>query len=550
VTKLPTLVFPLTLLALACTPEGEPGMEGDASTGEGTSAGEGSTDDGTTSSTPTSSSDSSGGMEEVDVPARGGIRVSLVEANPGVAVPIGRDGAWVGAEGRNAPLVKGRNTAVRVYVDVDEATWVQRDIEARLMLHLPDGTVETLSEVTTVAQDSSTASLQSGFLFGVLGTQMEPGVRYQVQLFEAGTGWEDLPEAAEPPSTPPEPEQIGVESTELAMKVRIVPVAYSGPGCNATVDASDEALQRYADAMYQQNPLETLDVQWDPPYVVDDLDLTDSGDFFTLLGRAQQYRASQAPDPNTYYYLLFDNCGDCISEGGGCLLGVAGGIPEDSMGAAPMRVAIGTQFLSGSEVGMETFVHEIGHTQGRSHVACPGAAAAGPDPTYPYPGGEIGVWGFGVRDFQIRGATTHTDYMSYCNPTWVSDWQWNATYDRIRTLTGWDAASVSMPDDQAMLVGSIDPASGRALWWTEPGSVGLESEGHAVRFMAGDRVLEVAAAHVSPWSEGTGFTLRAPLPVGWDAEGTALEYVGAGQRLGVARAEVPSFHRPDALTTP
>jgi hypothetical protein len=553
VTKLPTLVFPLTLLALACTPAGGGGAgaetspaESETDEGEGTATGEGAT----TNADESGTGSSSGGMEEVDVPARGGITVSLVEANSGVAVPIGQDGAWVGPEGRNAPLVKGRNTVVRVYVAVDEATWVQRDIEARLSIHLPDGTVETQSVTSTIAGDSSTASLQSGFLFGVVAEQMVPGVRYQVQLYEAGTGWEALPEVAVPPSTPAEPDYIGVEETELAMKVVLVPVAYSGPGCNETVVADDETLQRYADAMYQQNPIETLDMVWDDPYVVDDLDLTDANDFFQLLGRAQQYRASQAPDPNTYYYLLFDNCGVCIGEGGGCLLGVAGGIPEDSMGAASMRVAIGTQFLSGSEVGMDTFVHELGHTQGRSHVACPGAAAAGPDPSYPYEGGEIGVWGFGVRDLQIRSATTHTDYMSYCSPTWVSDWQWNATYARIRTLTGWDAADVSMPEDQAVLVGSVDPATGQARWWTERGSITAASEGHALRFMAGAAVLETGAVQVNAWSEGPGFTVRAPLPAGWDDEVTAIEYRSPARAFAAPRAAVASYHRPDSLASP
>jgi hypothetical protein len=376
-------------------------------------------------------------------------------------------------------------------------------------------------------------------------------VRYQVQLFEAGTGWESLPEVATPPSTPAEPDYLGVESAELAMKVVLVPVAYSGPGCSETVEADEATLRRYADALYQQNPIETLDIRWDDPYVVDDLDLTRSGDFFALLGRAQQYRASQAPDPNTYYYLLFDNCGECIGDGGGCLLGVAGGITGDAVSDAPLRVAIGTQYLSGSEVGMDTFVHEIGHTQGRSHVACPGAAAAGPDPTYPYEGGEIGVWGFGVRDFQIRNASTHTDYMSYCNPTWVSDWQWNATYDRIRTLTSWDSAGMTMPEDQAVLVGSVDPASGRAQWWTDRGGITATSEGHALRFMAGDAVLETAGVQVDAWSEGTGFTVRAPLPAGWDHEVTAIEYQAPERAFAAPRAAVAAYHhRPSALTSP
>ncbi len=490
----------------------------------------------------------SGDPQEEDVPARGDITVSLVEANAGVAVPIGENGAWVGPEGRNAPMPKGRNTAVRVYVDVNEDTWTQRDIEARLDIYLPDGTVETLSETATIAGDSSTSSLQSGFLFGVIAEWMVPGVQYQVQLFEAGTGWEDLPAVETPPATPAEPDFIGAEDTELTMHVVMVPVDYSGPGCNQAVAPDQETLQPYEDAMFQQNPLETLDISWDEPYVVNDLDLSNPNDFFNLLGRAQQYRASQSPAPNVYYYFLFDNCGACIGDGGGCVLGVAPGLADESMAAASLRVAIGSRYLGGSEVGIETFVHEVGHTQGRAHIACPDAAAAGPDPSYPHPNGQIGVWGFGVRDFGVRNATTHVDYMSYCNPTWVSDWQWTATFNRIRTLTSWDGASVGMPEDDNVLVGALNLETGVAQWWTDRGGITTPTEGHSMRFVVGDELLELADVQIDHWSEGPMITVRAPLPAGFDGAVTGIEYLGPNRQMEVPRSAIATYHHADAFT--
>src|SRR5690606_24974838 len=85
-----------------------------------------------------------------------------------------------------------------------------------------------------------------------------------------------------------------------------------------------------------------------------------------------------------------------------------------------------------------TFVHEIGHNQGFSHIACPNANAAGPDPTYPYADGKIGVYGFGIRDFHIYTPGSAHDYMSYCGNSWVSDWTWNKAFTRIQTLSSWD----------------------------------------------------------------------------------------------------------------
>ncbi|MEM7155884.1 MAG: hypothetical protein AAF799_23740 [Myxococcota bacterium] len=551
--KLTRLLLPVTVFVLACGTEDNGSTAGVGGSGDGGVETDdvGATSEGA-SSNGQESADETAGPEPADIPARA-IQISLVEANTGVAVAIGANGEWVGAEGRNSPLPKGRNTAIRVYVDVDEDIWVQRDIEARLHVHLADGTVETQSLVETISGDSSTASLQSGYLFGALAEWMEPGVQYQVELFEAGEGYEGLPEATEPPRTPPTPDLIGAEQTELELKVVMIPVNYSGPGCTSNVEATDETLGRYADAMYQQNPVENLEIEWAPAYTVNDLDLSDPGDFFSLLNRAVSYRAQANPAPNVYYYMLFENCGACIGDGGGCTLGVAPGTPDASMGAAQARVAIGTQFLGGSEVGIETFVHEIGHSQGRAHVACPGASAAGPDPSFPHENGSIGVWGFGVRDFGVRNPSNHTDYMSYCNPTWVSDWQWNATYDRIRTLTSWDTGDMEMPPGQSVLVGMTNPVTNETDWFVDEGYIADGTElatGHELRFKAGNRVLETAGVHVDEWSEGGGLTIRAPVPAGWDGEVTSIEYVAPNRRVEASRQAIADYRRPEALTQP
>ena len=114
------------------------------------------------------------------------------------------------------------------------------------------------------------------------------------------------------------------------MRLVLVPVDYSFGSCQSSVDLNPEALQPYEDAMFQQNPLEAIEIEVHAPLTVNDLDLGSSNGFFTLLNRAVQLRASESPDPNVYYYVLFDNCGVCIGEGGGCLLGVAPGTPEAS----------------------------------------------------------------------------------------------------------------------------------------------------------------------------------------------------------------------------
>jgi len=558
--KLALRTLPWALLSIACVIDIDDDDDDAGATDSEATTGTGTSGDATTSGPGTADESSDTGTTAVDVPARG-VRISLVEANPGVAVAVGRDGQWVDGDGRNARIPRMRDTAFRVRVDVDEAVWVPRELEARLTLHQLDGTVETLTAVETIAGDSAQAEddLASTFMIVVPAASMLPFVQFEVELFEAAdAGWEGLPEPAPAdPRLPADgPAYVGVEDSEQVMRVVLVPVQYESPSCTATFDTSPEVIARYEEAMLQQNPLERVEIEIHAPYLVNDLDLSDANDFFTLLERMQQLRAQEQPDPNVYYYGIFDNCAQCVGFEGfpGCVLGVAAGLPDDTMGSAAERVAIGASELDAPEtgglveIGVATFVHEVGHTQGRQHVACPGVQAGGPDPTYPYAEGKIGVWGWGTRDGQIRVADGHTDYMSYCNPTWVSDWQWNATFQRIRTLSSWDDAAMGAMDQHAVLVGSIDPASGEATWWTDRGWITEASPEHHLRYVAGDGTIEEVPVQVSPWSEGSRLTVRAPLRAAFEAA-EAIELKSPARTYRAARAAVKVFHRPGALTT-
>lgn len=541
----PTLALAASLCLVAvvpgCSEEPDSDMDDGAGTGDDDDDDDGTAGDGGGSGQVDGTMDD--GEPQQDVPARG-ITISRVEANPGVAIAIVENGQWVEGNQRNAQIPKGRNTAFRVYVDIDESVWVQREIEGRLTVIQSDGTEEVFTEVVEVGTDSSEASLQGNFLFGVLAEFMNPGATFKVELYEAGGDYDSLPAAETPPSAADGPQIIGIESSEQNMKVMIVPVDYSFGGCTTSFDTSEENLKKYEDAMFQQNGLETIEMEVHPHITVNDLDLGDPGGFFQFLNRIVQLRASENPAPNVYYYGLFDNCGECIGDNSGCTLGVAPGTPGSSMGEAGSRAAIGVQYLSGSEVGIETFVHEIGHSQGRQHIACPDAAAAGPDVTYPYQDGSIGVWGFGVRDFSIRNPSNHKDYMSYCNPTWVSDWQWKATYERIRELSSWDAADMAdAMDASRILVGAVNTETGESEWWTDRGWVEPDDVEEFARLTyVGDGITEQTEIDVDPWSEGPWVTVRAPLAMELDFTSLALDLPQA--QIDVPRARVLTIAEP------
>jgi hypothetical protein len=74
--------------------------------------------------------------------------------------------------------------------------------------------------------------------------------------------------------------------------------------------------------------------------------------------------------------------------------------------------------------------HEIGHALGRPHTPC-SVHASGEDPNYPmyngYPRGSIGEVGVDATRLTAFDPNTTFDFMSYCDPLWVSPW----TYQQL-----------------------------------------------------------------------------------------------------------------------
>jgi hypothetical protein len=161
-------------------------------------------------------------------------------------------------------------------------------------------------------------------------------------------------------------------------------------------------------------------------------------------------------------------------------------------------------------------VHEIGHNHGRAHVFCAGGDAAGTDPSYPHEDGIIGVWGFGIRLFQLHSPTATRDIMTYCSPNWVSDWGWSKAFNRIRTLTSWDyeggGAGEAEPPGEVMI--GLLFEDGTERWWRTPGAREAEhfSSGELIQFDYGDAVI-ASPTNVQILDDGTTMiTTMVPRP--------------------------------------
>ena len=261
----------------------------------------------------------------------------------------------------------------------------------------------------------------------------------------------------------------------------------------------------------------------------------------SLLPLIAQLRSDEAADPNVYYHALVD-------VGSQSLGGVHGisYVANDSKDDAGSRVSATVVWSVDPTIAVEAFTHETGHAQGLAHVQCPAAVADDPDPSFPHADGQIGDWGVGIQSLQVYDPAEVYDYMSYCGPTWVSDWTWNKTFDRIATLTAWDFEGnghASEPEPAArLLVGAAHGGSGADpswVWWTMPGGVDAGRRSSVDRFefetAEGERV--VSYADVSALSDQDTLWIKVALPAEL-GELTSIRYLRGEQALSIDPASL------------
>jgi hypothetical protein len=266
------------------------------------------------------------------------------------------------------------------------------------------------------------------------------------------------------------------------------------------------------------------------------------------LGPTREAKLQDGAAPNVYYHALVDVNGPSVSMVGGIAM-LTGPTQEEG----PDRVAATvfhkhvsmpdpedenqTPTVYPPSNSARTLVHEIGHNQGFSHVACPNADAAGPDPTYPYEDGKIGVHGFGIRDFHIYTPGAAHDYMTYCGNSWVSDWTWNKAFARIQLLTSWEGAGSPLPSTP-VLVGVLS-ADGSEEWSISTGvaTVNADLGNERIEYSRGGAIAASVAANVKVLSDDATVMVTAPLPIPL-AELDAIEWFHAGERRAVDRTRI------------
>lgn len=506
-----------------------------------------------------------------------GIRLTRMTVNQAVQVDLVTGNDILAPEDYPVPLISNRAALVRAHYLV-HAQFEPRELLAQLTIRYPEpitvGTGEDAKTIDTfvgesrvlVDGDSVDASLQRSFAWYLEPAYVVDGMSLRVDVYE--------PEPYEPDEELPEPdpEAVGSEridapalpwaqsSASLAadddpmeLEVVLVPVEHHFEDCVSDASVPDAELDAMRKELEQNNPVHRAKVSVREPLVwTDPIGGNESG-FSPILSRLSQLHVEDEADPWVYYYGLITTC-DGYPGG---LLGQAIAIPQGiDPGLGYQRVSAGRYFGDG-QAASETFVHEVGHTQGRYHVRCSGEA--GVDSNYPHIGGITGVWGFGIYDLRLRSPAGSRDYMTYCANEWVSDYGYNLVWPVIETLTQWSLEGVpedgegglrsrawSNQDFDEILVGALYP-NGTIEWWTARGSISGTMSSHAgVRWELNGETLNLPI-WVSPRGDDETLNLAAVLPEGGlDGARFELELDAAdldGIEPVVDTVEFDSLHR-------
>ena len=324
------------------------------------------------------------------------------------------------------PLVAGKPALLRVFLTAGRATGVDMP-DVRATFHL-DGSV--VHEANIPAKPDpippliDESSLSKSANTEIPGWVIQPGLEVVIDVDPAGT----LDPELGVPRRIPETGRMAVDVHAMpVLELTLVPFLWGEAPDSSILEitaamAADPEGHELLERTHLLLPVSALDVE--------------------------AHESVTAPTNDGFEILELTEMVRVVEGGRGHYLGLMAG-PTGPGGLLGVANDIGS-WSSFSVLDSETIAHELGHNRNLYHAPCGGAG--GPDRYYPYGQGNIGAWGWDARTGELV-PPGQPDFMSYCEPTWVSDYQFtNALRYRLETES--NSIVVASADRPAAVSGS------------------------------------------------------------------------------------------------
>lgn len=447
-----------------------------------------------------------------------GITLTQIAVYQSVSVPIMKNGAEVPVNLRNADVVVGREAIFRAFVST-AAGFNARQLSARVFVQ-NGSNVDGYFAKATIARASDEALLDTTFQVVVPKEKIARDTRYALEVVECGGAANGGAKSARFPAN----DTAALAARETGgLKIKLIPLLANA----LTPDTSDAALGIYRSLMLAMYPITSLEFS-----VGDQLSVSDASDWTGMLDQLRAKRQLDKALPDVYYYGMLkpaatfrDYCGT------GCTAGI-GYVPQGtSSQQASQRAAVGLAF--GDATSAETMAHEVGHNHGRDHAPCPQSGISMVDPTYPYPGAVIGVYGWDAR-IQMLVEPSGTDIMGYCNKKWISDYTYDALVNSVSLVNGAPLSELTLAPLGRFEVLLVDARGAR--WGTpidEPSlPAGLAEPAQVVD--ASGRVIASISVYRTRIADVDAYSIQVPKP---DRAWAGVRVHGAPEVSFVQRAK-------------
>lgn len=308
----------------------------------------------------------------------------------------------------SVPIVAGRDAFLRVFVKATQANAVAPNVRVRFYQGGSLVDTRTLAAPQASVPTSITeGTLTSSWNYLVPGAMVMPGLSILADVDPS----DGVAETNEGDNTFPlngTPGAVDVR-TVGTFHVTFVPVLQTANGLTGVISPANEG--QFLDKSMRVWPFGTMvSTQHHATYTSNRPALTPNGTqgWADVLFDIATLQAVEGSSRNYY---------------GVAKLGYVNGIL--GIGYIGFPVSLGHDDLPQAS---ETTAHEFGHNFGRTHAPCGGPA--NPDLSYPYAGAVIGAHGYDMIAAAAK-ATTLRDLMSYCSPSWISDYTYSGALSFI-----------------------------------------------------------------------------------------------------------------------